>query len=81
MKQSILVSLMYELYVKACSVLVGLLSMCEVNGLNMYIALLNLEQDYEQGSIMFYEVNSNYVLLTIAQNVVVYSVDLHDIFD
>ena len=66
MKQSILVLFLYELYVKDFGVFVGFLSMCEVMGLNMYIALVGSEWDYEQGSIMFYEVKSKYMSLTIS---------------
>ena len=39
--------LMYELDVKACGLIIGLLSMCEVMGLHMYIALVGLDWDYE----------------------------------
>ena len=34
---------MYELDVKACGLMIGLLSMWEVIGLHMYIALVELE--------------------------------------
>ena len=33
--------------VKACGLMIGLLSMCEVMGLNMYIALLDLDWEWE----------------------------------
>ena len=36
---------MYELDVKACGLMIGLLSMCEVIGLHMYIALIDLDWD------------------------------------
>ena len=39
--------LIYELDVKACGLMIGLLSMCEVMGLHMYIALVALEWDCE----------------------------------
>ena len=39
--------LMYELDVKACGIMIGLLSMWEFMGLNMYIALVDLDWDYE----------------------------------
>ena len=38
---------MYELDVKACGLMIGLLSMCEVMWLHMYIALVDLDWDYE----------------------------------
>ena len=41
------VLLMYEVHVKACRILVGLLSTCEVIGLHMNIALVGLDKDYE----------------------------------
>ena len=34
---------MYALDVKACSIIIGLLSMCEVLGFHIYIALVDLE--------------------------------------
>ena len=40
--------LMYELGGKACGLMIGLLSMCEVMGLHMYIILLvDLDLNYE----------------------------------
>ena len=39
--------LMYEMHVKACSFFVGLFSMCEVMGINMYIAQEDLGRNYE----------------------------------
>ena len=38
---------MYEVHVKACSVFVGLISMCDVIGLHMYIAEVGLKRDYQ----------------------------------
>ena len=43
MKLSSLSILIYELDVKACGLMIGLLSMCEVMGLHMYISLEELE--------------------------------------
>ena len=43
MKLSSLTMLMYELDVKACGLMIGLLSMFEVMGINMYIALVELD--------------------------------------
>ena len=40
---------MYEMSDNACVPIVGLLSMCEVMGLHMYIALVGLDSDYEKG--------------------------------
>ena len=40
---------MYELDVNACGLMIGLISMCEVMGLHMYIALVGLDSDYEKG--------------------------------
>ena len=42
-----LVLVMYEVQVKACSFVVGLLSICEVMGLHMYIEIGGLDRDYE----------------------------------
>ena len=39
--------LMYELDVKSCGLMIGLLRMCEVMGLHMYIALVDFVLDYE----------------------------------
>ncbi len=39
--------LVYELYGKAFGLMIGLLSMCEVMGLHMYIALVELDWDCE----------------------------------
>ena len=41
-EESILVILMYEVNVKACGLMIGLISMCEVIRLHMYIALVDL---------------------------------------
>ena len=38
--------LMYELDVKACGLMIGLLSMWEVMGLDIYIVLVDLDLDY-----------------------------------
>ena len=46
--------LMYEFDVKIYGVMMGLLSMCEVMGLHMYIALVDLDWDCEEGLMMFY---------------------------
>ena len=42
MKLSSLTMLMYELDVKACGLMIGFLSVCEVIGLHIYIALVEL---------------------------------------
>ena len=47
MKLSSLSMLMYELDVKACGLMIGLLSMCEVMGLHMCITLVDLVWDCE----------------------------------
>ena len=47
MKLSSLAMLMYELDVKACGLMIGLLSMCEVMGFHMDIALIDLDWDCE----------------------------------
>ena len=47
MRLSMFVLFMYEVHVKACSLLVGLLSMCVVMGLHMYIEIVGLDGDYE----------------------------------
>ena len=39
--------LMYELDVKACGLMIVLLSILDVMGLHMYIALVDLDWDYE----------------------------------
>ena len=39
--------LMYALDVKACGLMVGLLSMCDVMGIHLYIALVYSDLDYE----------------------------------
>ena len=46
-EESILVILMYEVNVKACGLMIGLLSMCEFMGLHMYIALVDLDWNCE----------------------------------
>ena len=38
---------LYEMDGKACDLMIGLLSMWEVMGLHMYIALVDLDLDYE----------------------------------
>ena len=43
MKLSSLVIVMYYLVVKACGLMIGLLSVSEVMGIHIYIALENLE--------------------------------------
>ena len=43
MNLSMLHMIMYGVIVKACGLMIGLLSMCEVMGLHMYIALLDLD--------------------------------------
>ena len=39
--------LMYELDVKACGLMIGLVSIWEVIGLHMYISLVDLDWNYE----------------------------------
>ena len=39
--------LLYELDVKACGLMIGLLSICEVMRLHMYIVLVDLDWIYE----------------------------------
>ena len=46
--------LMYELYVKYCGLMIGLLSMCEFMGIHIYIALVKLDVDCEKVLKMFY---------------------------
>ena len=43
----IVMCLVFEGYVKSCGLMIGLLSMCEVMGFNMYIAILDLNWYYE----------------------------------
>ena len=43
MQLSILVILMYEVTGNACGIFMGLLNMCEVMRLNMYIELVGLD--------------------------------------
>ena len=43
MKLSLLAMLMYKFYVKACGLMIGLLSVHEVMGLHIYIVLVDLE--------------------------------------
>ena len=45
--------LIYDLAVKACGLMIGLLSVCEVMGLYMYIALVDLDWGHELGLIRF----------------------------
>ena len=47
MKLSSLTMLMYELDVKACGLMIGLLSMCVVMGFHMYIALVDFDWNCE----------------------------------
>ena len=54
MKWSPLTMLIYDLDVKACGLMIGLLSMCEVMGPYMYIALVDLDWGNELGFIRFY---------------------------
>ena len=51
---SSLAILMNEWDVKACGVMIGLLSMCEVVRLHMYIALVDIDWGNELGLIRFY---------------------------
>ena len=44
---TIVLCLVYEVYVKACGHLIGLLSMCEVMGLHIYIALVDFDYGCE----------------------------------
>ena len=46
MKLSSLTMMIYELDVKACRLTIGLLSMCDVMGILMYIALVDLDWDF-----------------------------------
>ena len=47
MKLSMIVILMYEVNVKACGLMIGLLIMCEVMGIHICIALVDLDFDCE----------------------------------
>ena len=47
MKWSPLTMSIYDLDVKACGLMIGLLSMCEVMGLHMYIALVDIDWGHE----------------------------------
>ena len=50
MSLTIVLWMMYEVNVMSCSVFKnGLLSICEVMGLHMYIALLDLDYGYKYG--------------------------------
>ena len=46
--------LIYYVDVKACGLMIGLLSICEVMGPYMYIALEDLDWGHELGLIRFY---------------------------
>ena len=54
MKWSPLTMLIYDLDVKACGLMIGLLSMCEVMGSYIYIALVNIDWEHELGLIRLY---------------------------
>ena len=54
MKWSSLTMLIYDLDVKACGLMIGLLSVCEVMGLYMYIALVDSDWGHELGLIRLY---------------------------
>ena len=54
MKWYPLTMLIYDLDVKACGLMIGLLSMCEVIGPYMFIALADLYWVHELGLIRFY---------------------------
>ena len=47
MKWSPLTMSIYDLDVKACGLMIGLLSMCEVMGPYMYIALIDIDWENE----------------------------------
>ena len=51
---------MYEVHVKACSLFMSLLSMCEVMRLHMYIALVGLDWGYKKVCWGLSEVKSKY---------------------
>ena len=53
--------LMYELNVKVCGLMKGLLRMYEVMGLFMYIALVDKDWGHEQGIIMMNMQRSKYM--------------------
>ena len=80
MNLSTLILLIYVIYVKACSIFLGLISMCEVMKLHKYIELVGLGWDYEQSFMMLYEMKSKYMLLTISQIAGIDNVDLHVVF-
>ena len=46
-EELILTMLMYEVNYGACGLLIGLLSLCEVMRLHMYIAQVSLKGDYD----------------------------------
>ena len=53
--------LMYELNIKVCGLTKGLLCMCELMGLHIYIALVAQDQGHEQGLRIMYMKESKYM--------------------
>ena len=60
MRLSSLNMLIYELNNKVCGHKKGLLSMCRVIGIHMYITLVDYDCGHEQGLIMMYVKLSHY---------------------
>lgn len=53
MKWSSFIMLIYDFDVRACGLMIDLLSMCEVMGLYMYITLVDLDWGHELSLIRF----------------------------
>ena len=53
-KFSTITMLIYDIDVKACGLIAGLLSMCEMIGPYMYIALVDFYWGHDLGLIRFY---------------------------
>ena len=59
--------LRYEFDVKGCALMIGLLSVCEVIGLHIYIALVDLDLYWEYGIIVHWcEVKLDFLQVEIA---------------
>ena len=74
--------MMYELNYDAYGLFLSLLSLCGVMGLHIYLALVGLDWDYEQGfCYVLMKWSPSMLLFTIASYNVIGSVDLHVFFE
>lgn len=64
---SSLIMLMNDLDVEACALMISLLSICEVMGTYMYIALIDLDCGHDLSLIRFY-VNLNKYMCIMAKS-------------